>query len=342
MQQNEESPDSSPLPFVSCRQGMGASLQAFFWLASRIIHSIAVLFVVTFVVFFFLSAMPEDPAQIILGDLARPEAVAHLRLELGLDRPLAVQYLDWLWRLLHGDMGMSFGARVGVETLVWPALRNSLIMVGVSGILTVPLALALGVLTAMWRNSLLDHSADYVLLGLSALPEFAKGIFLVLFLSVGVFHILPATSMIPPGDSPLFYPRDLAMPVLVMVLSALPYLSRLVRSSMIDALVSEYVQMARLKGISERRILLFHALPNTAAPVIQGAALSIALMLGGSVIVENLLRYPGLGVLMTDAITSRDQPLIQGVILAFASCYMLLNLIADILIVGANPKLWGS
>jgi len=335
-----------PQSVSSAQSRPKASLAVFwrglFWLTNRVAHSLLVLFVVTLVVFFFLSAMPEDPAQIILGEFARPEAVAHLRAELGLDRPLIAQYLDWFWHLLRGDMGASFGAQAPVSQLVWPALRNSLIMVGISGLLTVPIAVTIGVLTSLWRNSWFDYSADYLLLGLSSLPEFAKGIFLVLLLSIGVFAILPATSMIPPGASPIFYPRDLAMPVLVMVLSALPYLSRLVRSSMIDALDSEYVQMARLKGLSQPRILFFHALPNTAAPVIQGSALSIALMFGGSVIVENLLRYPGIGILMTDAITSRDQPLIQGVILAFASCYMLLNLVADVLIVGSNPKLWGD
>jgi len=332
----------SAAPKAQAKNTLGPVGRALFWLGTRVAHSLLVLFAVTLVVFFLLNAMPDDPAQIILGEFARPEAVAYLRAELGLDRPLALQYFDWFWRLLHADLGTSFGAQSPVIDLVWPALRNSLIMVGVSGVLAVPIAIIIGVVTALWRNSPFDHAADYILLGLSSLPEFAKGIFLVLLLSIGLFTILPATSMIPPGASPLFYPRDLAMPVLVMVLSALPYLSRLVRSSMIDALDSEYVQMAQLKGLSQARILFFHALPNTAAPVIQGAALSIALMFGGSVIVENLLRYPGIGILMTDAITSRDQPLIQGVILAFASCYMLINLVADVLIVGSNPKLWGD
>ncbi|MBE2277076.1 MAG: ABC transporter permease [Rhodobacteraceae bacterium] len=309
------------------------------WLIRRVAGSLLALAAVTIMVFLAFKAMPEDPAQIILGEMARPEAIADLREKLGLDRPLVTQYLEWVGGMLRGDLGRSWaGAALPVGELVGPALVNSLVLVALGSLFAIPLAVLLGVLTALWRNSLFDHLADYTLLGMSSIPEFAKGIFLVLLLSIGLFNLLPAAAMIPPGELPLWYPAQIALPVLVLVLSALPYLTRLVRSSMIDALNSEYVQMARLKGVSEARILFRHALPNTAAPVIQGAALSTALMLGGSVVIENLFRYPGVGALMTDAMTSRDLPLVQAVIVSFAACYMVINLIADVLILYANPQ----
>lgn len=313
------------------------------WLARRLAGSVIIMLLVTLVVFLAFKAMPEDPATIILGQMARPEAIETLREELGLNRPLAVQYLDWLGGLLRGDLGLSFGAtRQPVADLVGAAMVNSLALVVVSSLISVPLAVALGVYTALRRNSVVDHVFDYLLLGLSSIPEFAKGILLVLLLSVGLFNILPATSMIPPGAFPLWYPDQIALPVLVLVISGLPYLTRLVRSSMIDALNSEHVHMARLKGLPERRILFRHALPNISGPLIQGTALSLALSLGGAVVIEYLFRFPGVGALMTDAISSRNLPLIQGAILAFAAVYMVINLVADILILRANPQFWSG
>ncbi|MDN4572263.1 peptide ABC transporter permease [Pandoraea cepalis] len=300
--------------------------------------SVMVLVAVSLLLFLSVNAMPGDPARILLGELATPQMIAHMHHTLGLDQPWPLRYLRWVLHLISGDFGTSYATRGAVSALLGPAVCNSLVLVAIAIVIALPLSVLLGALTATFRDSWLDHCADYVLLILSAIPDFAKSTLLVLLFATAVWQVLPAVAIIPAGDSLLDHGRELIMPVAVLALSAMPYLTRLVRASMIDALEAEYVQMSRLKGLRESRILFVHALPNAIVPLIQGTSLCFALMLGGAVMIEFVFRYPGIGALLNDAVSNRDMPTIQGVILVFSSIYMINNLLAELLVLLASPE----
>jgi peptide/nickel transport system permease protein len=258
---------------------------------------------------------------------------------LGLDRSAVSQYLHWLGGLVVLDFGTSLVGNVPVSSLLGPALVNSLCLLLVVVLIALPLSVVLGALTAIRRDRAVDRSTLVVSLLLTALPEFVTGMLLVLLLATTVFHVLPAVAAIPPGELPLRYPAEMALPVLTLVLVVMPYLYRLVRASMIDVLESEYVTMARLKGMPERIVLRRHALPNALIPVIQGTALTLAYLLGGLVVIEFLFSYPGIGILLTQAVSNRDVPVIQGVAVVLAAGVVIFNLVADVLTVYVTPKL---
>jgi peptide/nickel transport system permease protein len=318
-------------------RGVGASRHL--WILRRLAFGLVVLFVVSIVVFAATQALPNDPARAILGRDATPETLAALRDQLGLDRSLLTQYTDWLGGILTGDLGTSLATQQPVSDLLGPRLYNSLALVLVAAVIAIPLSLFLGAITATRRDGMLDRFVLLVSLGVTALPEFVIGMLLVIVFATTVFTFLPAIAAIPPGASPFAYPSEIALPVAALVLAVLPYLYRLVRGSMIDALESEYVAMARLKGMPERIVTRRHVLPNALIPVIQGSALMMVWMLSGIVVIEFLFRFPGLGSLLTDAITNRDMPLIQAIVLTFATAVVLFNLLADILTVFVTPKL---
>lgn len=309
------------------------------WILRRLAFGLVVLFVVSVVVFAATQALPNDPARAILGRDATPETLAALRDQLGLDRSLFAQYTDWLGGILTGDFGTSLATQQPVSDLLGPRLYNSLTLVLIAAVIAIPLALFLGAVTATRRDGLLDRAVLLISLVVTALPEFVIGMLLVIVFSTTLFTFLPAIAAIPPGASPLEYPSEIVLPVAALVLAVLPYLYRLVRGSMIDALESEYVAMARLKGMPERIVTRRHVLPNALIPVIQGSALMMVWMLSGIVVIEFLFRFPGLGSLLTDAITNRDMPLIQAIVLTFAAAVVLFNLLADILTVYVTPKL---
>ena len=191
----------------------------------------------------------------------------------------------------------------------------------------------------MRRDRPFDHVSQIVLLVLTALPEFVIGLGLLLLLATSVFHALPAVALIPPGDSPFAHASELALPVMTLVLAVVPYLARLQRAAMIDVLDSEYVQMARLKGVRERTVIRRHALRNSVVPIIQGSALAMIYLTGGIVTIEYLFAYPGLGSALAAGVQSRDLPLVQAIVLLFAASYVLFNLLADVLTIAASPRL---
>ena len=208
-----------------------------------------------------------------------------------------------------------------------------------TAVIAIPLSILLGAATAMRRDGLLDRGTLLAALALTAMPEFVVGMLLVILLGTVVFPVLPAVALLPPGANPLAHPQELALPVITLVLAVVPYLYRLVRATMIDVLESEYVTMARMKGMPARIVLLRHALPNALIPVTQASAVIMSYLLGGIVVVEYVFRYPGLGTLLTEAIDSRDIPVIEAVTIALAAGVVLFNLLADILTVALTPKL---
>lgn len=319
--------------------GRRRALRRHGWLVRRLALGAVTLFLVSVVVFAATQALPSDPAQSILGRGAQPEQLEALRQQLGLDRPLVTQYLDWLGGALTLDMGNSLSAsNTSVADLIGPRLENSALLLGITGLLLVTVSVVVGVLCALYRDSPADHATQGAALVANALPEFVVGTLLVIMFSTVVLQWLPAVSLAS-DQSPLSDPKTMVLPVATLLIVTLPYLMRLVRGSMLDVLRAHYVEMARLKGVEERRILWRHVLPNALVPAIQGSAATLAYLAGGIVVVETLFNYPGLGSQLTTSMGVRDLPVIQACVLLLAALYVVLNLIADILTVVVTPRL---
>ena len=309
------------------------------WLLRRLLFSVFVLFGVSVLVFAATQALPGDPAVQILGHGALPEQLAALRHQLGLDRPLLSQYGHWLGDLLSGSLGESLTSHEDVGALLLDRGLASLTLVLLSAGIAIPLALVLGTYSAVRRDRAFDHGAQVLLLVLTALPEFVIGLALLILFATSVSKLLPAVALVPSGGSAILHPRELILPVVTLVLAVLPYLARLQRASMIDVLESDYVQMARLKGLPERLVVRRHALRNSLIPVVQGSALTLIWLTGGIVTIEYLFAYPGLGSALTTAVQGRDLPVVQAIVLLLATVYVVVNLVADLLTIFLIPRL---
>jgi peptide/nickel transport system permease protein len=293
---------------------------------------------VSVLVFFATMALPGDPATAILG-LTTPERIHALRLELGLDKPLLTQYLDYVRGIVSGNLGRSLAYQEPVSSYLSGRLVMSAVLVALSAGITLPLSIALGVATAARRDGVVDRTVLFSSLVAGALPEFVTGVLLVIVFVTTVFHVLPAISLIPAGAGVLAEPKMFVLPVITLVLAAVPYLYRQVRAVMIDTLESDYVEMAMLKGAPRRTLLYRHALRNSLTPVLQASSLCLAFLVGGTVPVEFLFNYPGLGSALTSAVANRDLSVIQAICGLYAACYIMFNLIADVLTVFLTPRL---
>ena len=299
------------------------------------------LLLVSVVVFAATQALPGDPAQAILGkeaaDKARYEA---LRKQLNLDRPLINQYGSWLAGVVQGDMGDSIvQSGVSVTSLLRNRVINSAVLVLIAAILSVPLSIVIGAFSAVWRDSKFDSSVNLVNLALAALPEFVIGIALVLLFATAVFNWMPAVSRIDSGV-PIMEQLDLfILPAITLCLAVIPYVSRMMRASTIEVLESEYVMMARLKGLAGRVVLWRHAMPNAIVPTLQVIAINLAWLAGGIVTVEYLFGFPGIGSALVDAVANRDLPMVQALVLLVAAVYVILNLLADVATILISPRL---
>jgi peptide/nickel transport system permease protein len=305
----------------------------------RIALGILTLWLVSLVVFAAVIALPGDAATAILGKEATPARVAALREQLHLNESVVSQYLHWLGGLLSGDLGTSAATQQAVSKLLSDRVANSAFLVVVASIVAIPLSISLGVWMAMRRDKPVDHIGSTVTLVLAALPEFVIGILLILLFATNVFHVLPAVSLLPPGTKAWQEPKVVVLPAATLVLAVTPYISRIMRGSMVEVLESEYVTMARLKGLHERHVIWRHAVPNAIVPAIQVAALQLAWMAGGIVVVEYVFSYPGIGAALVDAVANRDMPVVQTVTMLAAAIYVGLNLLADLATILVTPKL---
>jgi peptide/nickel transport system permease protein len=226
-----------------------------------------------------------------------------------------------------------------VMTLLGDRIMNSAALVFVAAIISIPISILIGSLSGLLRDRPFDTAVSLGSLGLAALPEFVIGILLIMLLATQVFHIFPAVSRVNPEESIWQQMDMLILPALTLILAVAPYIIRILRASMIEVLESEYVQMARLKGMPENIVLRRHALPNAVIPAIQVIALNLAWLAGGVVVVEYLFNYPGIGSGLVDAVANRDVPVIQAIVLLIASLYVGFNLIADILTILVSPRL---
>ncbi len=305
----------------------------------RLLLGILVLILVSILVFLATQALPGDPARAILGRSATPASLAALRRQLHLDQPVLEQYLTWVTGLLHGDLGRSLAAQEPVSTLLSPKLVNSAVLVALAAVLSIPLAIAIGAWAAFRREKVFDTTSSNLLLLLAALPEFVVALVLVILFATTVSHVLPAISTVPPGSRPWNNWVALVLPTVTLVIAVAPYVARIMRASMIEVLESDYVEMARLKGLSERTVLVRHALPNALGPVFQVIALNLAYLAGGIIVVEFVFNYSGIGGAIQEAVTNHDLPVVQALAMLIAAVYVVLNLLADVATILVTPKL---
>ena len=270
--------------------------------------------------------------------MRQPSSLAALREQLHLNRPVIDQYLSFVKGLLTGNPGTSLATETPVVDVIRDSVRNSAFLVAISALVAVPLALTIGVLGALKRDSATDNVSALGLLGMAALPEFVTGIGLVLLFGTVVFNWLPPTVLLAPDQGPWTQLKALVLPVATLTLVVVPYIARFMRASMIEVLESEYVEMARLKGLPERVVVLRHALPGALVPAIQAIALSLAYLAGGIVVVEYVFNYPGIGAKLVDAVHNKDLPVAQTVTLLIAAIYVVVNLIADVLTLLVSPR----
>jgi peptide/nickel transport system permease protein len=306
----------------------------------RLLLGVVVLILVSILVFLATQALPGDPARAILGRQATPASLAALRRQLHLNRPVVDQYWTWVTGLLHGNLGTSLAAQEPVTTLLSPRLVNSGVLVALAAVLSIPLSIAVGAWAALKREKVFDQTSSNLLLALAALPEFVVGLLLVIVFSTTVFRdFLPAISTIPPGTRPWNNWVALVLPTVTLVLVVAPYVARIMRASMIEVLESDYVEMARLKGLPERTVLVRHALPNALGPVFQVIALNLAYLAGGIIVIEYVFNYAGIGSAIRDSVVNHDLPVIQALAMLLAAVYVILNLLADVATILVTPKL---
>lgn len=310
------------------------------------------LVIVSLVIFCAVEMLPGDFAEAILGQGATPEAVTAIREQLGLDRPVVHRYLSWLMRAVQGDFGISFARLnfasnfgtatnehvITVAQQIHPRFLNTLFLAAVAATIAVPLSLLIGILAALYRNSIFDRISNVVTLTSISSPEFFVAYILILFLAV-LNPILPSLSNIFDGMDFSERLRATLLPAFVLTLVVTAHMMRMTRAAIINLLASPYIEMARLKGLSPVRVILFHALPNALAPIINVIALNLAYLVTGVVVVEVVFVYPGVGQLFVDSVKIRDIPLVQACCLIFAAAYVLLNLLADVMSIISNPRL---
>jgi peptide/nickel transport system permease protein len=305
----------------------------------RALLGLVTLWVTSLVIFAATQALPGDAARSILGRSATPESLAELRRQLGLDRSPLTQYWEWISGFLTGDLGTSLANSLPVSEILGERLVYSLFLMLIAGAISVPLGIALGAISARRRDGTFDQVTSVTTLGLASLPEFVVGITLAVLFSTTVFSVLPSVIVTEPGVGPWNYPQELVLPVVTLVIAVVPYTARIMRASTVEILESDFVEMARLKGLPERRVLWRHAVPNALAPTFQVTALNLAYLAGGIVVVEAVFNYPGIGLLLVESVRARDMPTVQAVALLIAVLYVVLNLLADLATILVSPRL---
>jgi peptide/nickel transport system permease protein len=309
------------------------------WLLRRLGLAVLTLWLVSVLVFFATAAL-GDPVRAILGKdyASSPSRVATLEAQLNLDQPLLQRYFDWLGGLLTGDLGTSLSNRLPVSELIGDRVVNTAVLVVVSALVMIPFAFGIAMISAHYRGRKPDHVIQVILLGLAGVPEFVIGILFVALFSTTVFHILPAVTISAGGEGPWHNPGSMVLPVLTLVFAVTPYVARIVRATLLEVLDSDYVELARLKGVPERVVMRKHALLNAIVPGIQVVALQLAWLAGGIVIIEYLFSYPGIGASLVDSVRNNDIPMVQALSMIIAAIYVGVNLIADILSILFTPR----
>jgi peptide/nickel transport system permease protein len=299
------------------------------YLAKRLALIVYTLFVVSLVVFAITQVLPADAAVMLLGENATPDALAAIRVQLGLDQPVWVQYGHWLWGVLQGDFGLSLRTGQPVAPVLLEALGRSLTLAVLAIALMLVLALPLGIIAALRRGRFADLAVSVLSYVGVSFPEFVTATVVVLALADWL-RLLPATGYVPLDENLWEGLRHLALPVLTVSVILIAHVARMVRSELVDVLHTDYVRAARLKGLSSRAVLFRHALRNALLPTITIVALDVGYLLGGIIVVEEIFALPGLGRHLIVAIQARDLPSIQAGALIMAATYSVVNFLADL------------
>ena len=300
-------------------------------IAKRLGLGLVTLFIISLFVSLGVEFLPGDLAMAKLGQSATPETVAAMRHQLGLDLPLHERYILWMSGILQGDMGISLANEREISELVGTRVANTLFLAGLAAMFSVPLAVVLGILAALYRYSLYDR-----IVNITTLSSISFILMLFLAVEAGWF---PSISTVSPGLSFWEQAYRCSLPALTLTLVVVAHMMRMTRAAIINLLASPYIEMAALKGMTRWHIIVKHALPNALAPIINVIVLNLAYLVVGVVVVEVVFVYPGLGQLLVDSVSKRDIPVVQASALIFASTYILLNLTADVLSIATNPRL---
>lgn len=299
---------------------------------------IVTLLVISIIIFGAVELLPGDVAQAVLGMGATEETVSAMREQLGLDRPVMVRYFEWLQGAVTGDFGSSLITQTPVTESIGPRFKNTLFLALYAAVIAVPVAIILGIMVALYRNSIFDRVANVVTLSFISSPEFFLGYILILYFAVDL-GMFPAIAKVSDDMSLADRLNRTFLPALTMVLVVVAHMMRMTRAAIINLLASPYIEMARLKGTPPWKVIVRHALPNSWAPIINVVALNLAYLITGVVLVEVVFVYPGIGQLLVDSVTKRDFPVVQACCLIFAATFILLNLAADVGAILTNPRL---
>ena len=307
-------------------------------IANRLGLGVVTLFAVSILIFVCTQILPGDVASAVLGQGATPETLAAFRKELGLNVPAYQRYFNWLWGALHGDLGVAMtNKRVIIDELL-PRLYNTLFLAGYAALIAIPLSVGLGILAAINEGKFVDKASNVLTLITISVPEFFIAYLLIILFVVNL-EWFPSLATVFPGISFSERVYITTLPALALTLLVAAHMLRMTRSSVLSVMSSPYIEMAFLKGATRSRVIARHALPNAAAPIITVVALNIAYLVVGVVVLESVFVCPGIGQLMVDAVAKRDVPVIQACGLVFAGVFVILNTLADVLVIMVNPRL---
>lgn len=309
------------------------------YLVRRILGAAAVMWAVATLVFFMLRAVPGDPLAAMLFDVGDPQAAEALRVKFGLDQPVYVQYVKWFWLVLQGDLGNSiYGSRVAVTRILAEALPRTLSLTLLAFFIAVAIAVPAGLISAMRKHSRLDHAVTVgAFLGLS-MPDFWLGILLII-LFASTLNWLPAVGYMPLSEGLWPWLSHLILPAIAAGTAFSAVIARMIRSAMLEVLRTEYVQVARSKGLKKWRVILVHAFPNALIPVVTVMGIVLALLMAAAVVVENVFAIKGLGRVLIEGILNRDYPVVQGAILVVSAIFVFVNLVVDLLYGVIDPRI---
>jgi peptide/nickel transport system permease protein len=304
----------------------------------RVIATIPVVLMVALFVFSLLYIAPGDPAAIIAGDQASPEDVERIRASLGLDRPFLVRFFEWLWQVIHGDLGTSIFTNLSVTHMISQRIEPTVSLMVLTLILSLSVAIPMGVIAAWKHGTLIDRVVMMVAVFGYSTPVFVVG-YLLAYLFALQLDWLPVQGFTSITQGLVPFLRNLILPSVALGLIYMALIARITRATMLDVLSQDYVRTAKAKGVEQKGILFVHALKNAAVPIVTIVGIGFATLIGGAVVTESVFAIPGLGRLTVDAILRRDYPVIQGVVLLFSFTYVLVNLAVDLLYTVFDPRI---
>ena len=310
----------------------------FFLVIKRILLGLITLFIVSLITFVGVEILPGDACTTYLEREAYGAALEACYERLGLNVPAYERYISWAFGVLQGDFGYSLSGDMKINDVLGPRVKNSMVLASASILIGIPIALLLGIITALWRDKMPDIIISTITIFSMLLPEFVSATLLILIVAIWL-EWLPGIVIVPTGVSVYELLPNIILPVIAISMIMTAHMARMVRSSVIQVMASDYVQMAILKGVPYWKMVFKHALPNALLPAINVVALTIAWLLGGVVVTEVVFNYPGLGRLVIESISNRDLPVVQALAIILASIYVSINLIADLMTLMLNPRL---